>query len=147
MSFAGLSPGLTLDRAIAWSKWGSIASISANGATVEFRNLRCAPENGTWGLSEPTVTPQLTTSMDGGPLKHLCWSPTGSEVAVIDAAGRVNILTIFSSLNKPTLARPSQIDTTDDLHAVVGCYWLNLAPFPQNRPVCIVESHILGFLF
>src|SRR5271168_3116069 len=106
-------------RAIAWSKWGSIASISSNGLALELRNLRCHPENGIWGLSEPTITPPLTSTMDGGPLKHLCWSPTGSELAVIDAAGRVTILAIFSSLNKPTLSRHCQADPADDLHSVV----------------------------
>jgi mediator of RNA polymerase II transcription subunit 16 len=78
--------------------------------------------------------------MDGGPLKHLCWGPTGSELAVIDAAGRVTILSLFSSLNKPTLFRHAQMDPADDLHAVVGCYWLNLAPFPQSRPVSLGVS-------
>jgi hypothetical protein len=143
----GPPPRLTLRRAIAWSKWGSIASITPGGATLELRNLRCSPTDGTWALSEPTLTPPLTTSMDGGPLKHLCWSPTGSELAVIDSAGRVAILTIFSSLNKPTLSRHPQMDPVDDLHAVVGCYWLNLAPYPQGRPVClIITSNLVGFV-
>jgi mediator of RNA polymerase II transcription subunit 16 len=123
-------------RAIAWSKWGSIASITPDGAVLEFRNLRCSPEDGNWALSEPTKTPPLTSNLDGGPLKHICWSPTGSELAVIDAAGRVTILSIFSSLNKPTLSRHCQGDPADDLHGVVGCYWLN-APYPANRPVCL----------
>lgn len=121
-------------QGITWSKWGSIASITSNGSTLELRNLRCNPDDGSWALSEPTLTPPLTNNMDGGPLKHLCWSPTGSELAVIDTAGRVTILAIFSSLNKPSLSRTCQIDPSDDLHRVVGCYWLNMAPFPSNRP-------------
>ena len=135
---------LTCFRGIAWSKWGSIASITPSGATLELRNLRCNPEDGNWALSEPTLTPPLTSNTDGGPLKHLCWSPTGSELAVIDAAGRVTILAIFSSLNKPSLSRTCQIDPSDDLHHVVGCYWLNMAPFPANRPVRLDESPTLG---
>ncbi|TVY60790.1 Mediator of RNA polymerase II transcription subunit, partial [Lachnellula suecica] len=122
-------------QAVAWSNWGCIAAITSNGAALELRNLRCHPENGNWGLSEPTTTPPFTTTLDGGPLKHLSWSPTGSELAVIDSAGRVTILSLFSSLNKPTLHRPCQTDPTDDLYGVVGCYWLNLAPYPPNRPV------------
>ncbi|KAG4032195.1 hypothetical protein MFRU_007g01070 [Monilinia fructicola] len=120
-------------QGIAWSKWGSIASITSNGTGLELRNLRCHPENGVWGLSEPTVIPQLTNNLDGGPLKHLSWSPTGSELAVIDSAGRVTILQIFSSLNKPMMCRPCNPDTADDLHAVVGCFWLSLGAVP-NRP-------------
>ncbi|KAF4633171.1 hypothetical protein G7Y89_g4945 [Cudoniella acicularis] len=63
-------------QAIAWSNWGCIATITANRAALELRNLRCHPENGTWGLSEATTTPPFTQKLDGGPLKHLSWSPT-----------------------------------------------------------------------
>lgn len=128
-----------ISRTIAWSKWGSIASVTSNESLLELRNLRCNPENGSWALSKPTVTPPLTQNLDGGPLKHLSWSPTGQELAAIDTTGRVTILTIFSSLNKPSLSRTCQIDPTDDSHRIVGCYWLNMAPFPPNRPV---STHI-----
>ncbi|KAN0117358.1 mediator of RNA polymerase-like protein II transcription subunit 16 [Hyaloscypha variabilis] len=121
-------------QGIAWSKWGSIAAIASNGAALELRNLRCHPENGTWALSEPTVTPNFSSALDGGPLKHLSWSPTGSDLAVIDAAGRITILAVFSSLNKPSLSRTCGGDPADDLHGIVGCYWLNIAPYPPNRP-------------
>ncbi|KAM3071384.1 Mediator of RNA polymerase II transcription subunit 16 [Clarireedia jacksonii] len=122
-------------QGIAWSKWGSIATINSAGMGLELRNLRCHPRDGSWDLSEPTVTPQLTTNLDGGPLKHLSWSPTGSELAVVDSAGRVTILQIFSSLNKPTLARRGQTDSAaDDLHAVVGSFWLSLGSV-QSRSV------------
>lgn len=115
--------------------------MSSTGSNLELRNLRCHPEDGSWGLSEPTVTPQLGQNLDGGPLKHLAWSPTGSELAAVDSAGRVAILQIFSSLNKPTLVRPSPTGFTDDLHAIVGCFWLNLGPV-QNRQVShsIIDS-------
>lgn len=52
--------------------------------------------------------------MEGGPLKHLSWSPTGCDLAAVDAAGRVTILSVFSSLNKPTLSRVGQGDPSDD---------------------------------
>ncbi|KAH8662907.1 mediator of RNA polymerase-like protein II transcription subunit 16 [Tricladium varicosporioides] len=121
-------------QAIAWSNWGCIATIAADKAALELRNLRCHPENGTWGLSEPSTTPPFTQTMDGGPLKHLCWSPTGSDLAVIDSAGRITIVSLFSSLNKPAIHRTSQFDPADDLCGVVGCYWLNLAPYHISRP-------------
>ncbi|KAL2067489.1 hypothetical protein VTL71DRAFT_1914 [Oculimacula yallundae] len=121
-------------QAIAWSKWGSIASVSSNGTALELRHLRCSTEDGTWALSEPTITPNFSSALDGGPLKHISWSPTGSDLAVIDAAGRVTILAIFSALNKPGLSRACQNDPVDDLHGVVGCYWLNQASFPPGRP-------------
>jgi mediator of RNA polymerase II transcription subunit 16 len=89
---------------------------------LELRNLRCSSRDGSWALSEPTLTPPLSHGAETNPLKHLCWGPTGSELAAIDTAGRVTILSLFSSLNKPTLSRHAQLDTADDLHAVVGCY-------------------------
>jgi mediator of RNA polymerase II transcription subunit 16 len=70
--------------------------------------------------------------MEGGPLKHLSWSPNGSDLAAIDAAGRVTILSVFSTLNKPTLSRVGQGDPSDDLHAVVGSFWLNLITLPNR---------------
>lgn len=104
---------------------------------MTLQNLRCHPEDGTWALSEPSETPQLTSDLDGGFLKHLSWSPSGSELAVIDASGRITILGLSSTINKPTLSRNAGVDAADDLHAVVGCYWLNLLPNPTSRPVCL----------
>lgn len=129
--------GSGCSQGIAWSKWGSIASIASNGAALELRNLRCHPDNGSWSLSEATFTPNFTTALEGGPLKHLSWSPTGCDLAVIDAAGRVTILSVFSTLNKPSLNRPCSFDPADDLHGIVGSYWLNLAPYPPQRPIVV----------
>lgn len=117
---------------IAWSKCGSIASVASNGYTLEIRFLRCHPKSGTWELSEPS--PSFTSSQDGGPIRHLSWSPTGCDLAVIDSAGRVTILSIFSSLNKLAITRNYQVDTADDLQTPVGSYWLPLAPVPPGRP-------------
>ncbi|KAG9239485.1 mediator of RNA polymeras-like protein II transcription subunit 16 [Amylocarpus encephaloides] len=120
-------------QGVAWSNWGCIASIASSGAILELRNLRCHPETGEWGLSDASLTAPLTQNSDGGPLKHICWSSSGSELAVIDTAGRVNILSLFASLNKPTLHRHCQIDPIDELCGVVGCYWLTPAPYQPNR--------------
>ncbi|KFX86163.1 hypothetical protein O988_09735, partial [Pseudogymnoascus sp. VKM F-3808] len=115
-------------QSIAWSRWGSIASITSNGFGLEFRNLRIHPKDGSWDLSDPTIIPQITSTVDGGQLKHLCWSPNGADLAAIDAAGRIAILNLSHSLNKPTFTRNSSVDPIEDLHAVVGAYWLNLSP-------------------
>jgi mediator of RNA polymerase II transcription subunit 16, fungi type len=82
------------------------------------------------------VISQIPSNLDGGPLQHLCWSPNGSDLAVIDSAGRVSILAIHNALNKPNLIRSAQIDPAEDLHAVVGTFWLNVYPL-QQRPVCL----------
>lgn len=129
-------------RSIAWSKWGSIASISSNGTALNLQNLRCDPADGSWSLTEPLPLPRLVES--DVPLKHLVWNPLGSDLAVIDSAGRVAILSLFNSLNRPTMSKSCREDPADDLQRVVGCYWLNLAPLTPNRPVCHTNIQIVA---
>lgn len=105
-----------------------------------MRHLCCDPSNGTWALSEATVTSSSNPAPEGGPLRHVSWSPTGSDLAVIDSVGRVTIMSIFSTLNKSSLHRPSQMDPVDDLHRVVGNFWLHIAPYGgSNRPVSTIS--------
>lgn len=134
-SHQALQTLLTARRGIAWSRSGCIASILPSGLGLEFRNLRAHPYDGTWALSAPTEYPKMVTSVEGGPLQHVEWSPNGTDLAVIDASGRVSILAMTSSLNKPSVARNGLVDQgVDDLHSIVGCKWLGL--LPVQRPVC-----------
>lgn len=128
-------------RKIAWSRQGTIASIAADGHEVELRYLRTNPLDGSWGLSEPTPCSQfgMNPHFSGGPIVHLAWAATGSpELAVIDAAGRVSTLTFSQNLNRPYLARSWDDDPIDDLHSIVGTYWLPLIP-PNKQvwPSCV----------
>jgi mediator of RNA polymerase II transcription subunit 16 len=125
---------LTFNRGMAWSKWGCLASITADCRGLEFRNLRAHPRDGSWGMSEANVLPMVTPALDGGPLKHLCWSSNGSDLAVIDSAGRIAILTTGNFINKPNFTRSSQMDPIDELHSIVGAHWLNILP-SHIRPV------------
>ncbi|KAJ9134015.1 Mediator of RNA polymerase II transcription subunit 16 [Pleurostoma richardsiae] len=119
-------------QSIAWSKQGTIASIAPDGRSLELRFLRAHPSNGNWDLSQPSqcgtevfVVPTLAD----GPIVHLAWASTGSpELAVIDAFGRVCIVTFTVNLNRPYLVRKWDGDAVDDLNTVVGCYWLPLMP-------------------
>ncbi|KAK7753742.1 Mediator of RNA polymerase II transcription subunit 16 [Diatrype stigma] len=116
-------------RGIAWSKTGTIASIVPGGQSLELRYIRADPKDGTWGLSEPTPFVPWP-NLAGGPIVHLSWSPmnSSSELAVVDAVGRVLIFSVGANLNRPTLIRRWDSDPVDDLHAVVGTYWLNVKP-------------------
>jgi mediator of RNA polymerase II transcription subunit 16 len=112
---------------IAWSRAGTIASISPDGKSVEFRFLRCHPQNGSWQLSEPT-TCDIVSGSDSAPLVHLAWAPNLTpELAIIDSVGRVIFISFPFTLNRPFLSRKWEGEP-NDLHAVVGCYWLNLSP-------------------
>ncbi|CAM1506819.1 Fc.00g064600.m01.CDS01 [Cosmosporella sp. VM-42] len=115
-------------QAVAWSRTGTIASLTPDGLDIELRYLRRHPEDGTWDLSEPTIC-HLVKGTPAIPLVHLAWAGTSSpDLAVIDAAGRVVIVSFSIALNHPFIQRKWDTDQIDDMHAVVGSYWLNIAP-------------------
>ncbi|EQB58220.1 RNA polymerase II Mediator complex subunit Sin4 [Colletotrichum gloeosporioides Cg-14] len=123
-------------QGVAWSRSGAIASVSPDGRSLETRFLRSHPDNGEWGLSEPTKV-ELVSTNPSSPIVHLAWASTASpELAVIDATGRVSILTYSINLNRPFATRKWDHEPCDDLHAVVGCYWLALAPQSKQYYVC-----------
>ena len=120
-------------QSVAWSKTGTIASITPDGRSIEFRFLRCHPDDGSWNLSEPTVC-DIVTGTENFPLVHLAWATTGNpEIAIFDSAGRVTILVFSTAVNKSFQVRKWDADPIDDLNAIVGCYWLSL--MPQGRQV------------
>ncbi|KKF93296.1 Mediator of RNA polymerase II transcription subunit 16 [Ceratocystis platani] len=88
---------------IAWSRCGTVASISPDGKAVELRFLRIDSDTGEWGLSEPT-TSELVHGIDNIPLIHLAWAATKNpELAVFDVLGRVTILSFYHILNGPAI--------------------------------------------
>ncbi|PHH87861.1 hypothetical protein CDD83_8302 [Cordyceps sp. RAO-2017] len=125
-------------QTVAWSRSGTIASLTPDGLALQLRFLRCHPDNGSWDLSEPTTCELIKGSL-ATPLVHLEWGATSSpELAVIDAVGRVAIASFPISLNQPWVTRKWDADTVDDSHAIVGCYWLAVAPSSQQKPYNIM---------
>ncbi|OAA48761.1 Mediator of RNA polymerase II transcription subunit 16 [Metarhizium rileyi] len=121
-------------QAVAWSKSGTIASLTPDGQTIELRFLRCHPDTGTWELSEPT-TCDVVKGTPATPLVHLEWSSTNiPDLAVIDAAGRVAFASCPISLNHPFTTGKWETDTIDDLQGIAGCYWLPVLPSNQQKP-------------
>ena len=94
---------------------------------MQVRLLRADPVDGNWGLSEPTTVDSITAS-SSNPIVHLAWAGTNNqELAAIDASGRVAILAFSMYLNRPFVHRKWDGDHVEDLQAIVGCFWLNLA--------------------
>lgn len=97
--------------------------MTPDGQSLKLRFLRCHPETGSWGLSEPTTVETIKGS-PAIPLVHLEWSTANTpDLAVIDAVGRVTIAVFPCALNRP-FTRTCDNDAVDDRHAVVGCHWL-----------------------
>ncbi|KAM0564218.1 hypothetical protein ACHAPJ_000428 [Fusarium lateritium] len=120
-------------QAVAWSRTGTIAYITPDGQSVELRYLRRSPDNGSWDLSDPTICP-FVKGIPAIPIVHLVWAGTSSpDLAVIDAVGRVTIFSFSISLNHPFVQRKWDADPTDDVHTIVGTYWLNVAPSNQQK--------------
>lgn len=133
---------LTVYRTVAWSRGGTIASIRPDGLSLEFRALRCHPDNGSWGLSEKTTT-DIVKGTPTNPLVHLEWSGTSvPELAVIDSVGRVTLMNFSISLNSPFVSRTWDSDSVDDVNTVVGCHWLPVAP--PNQQVGIMPDSEKG---
>lgn len=73
----------------------------------------------------------------GGPIVHLSWAPTQtSDLAIIDAVGRITIVNFGTNINRPSTQRKWETDSTDDLNSVVGTYWLNTLPTHKNQVGC-----------
>ena len=108
-------------RAIAWSPGGTIASVTPDGRSVEFRFLRSHPDTGEWALSEPTLYHPWGPLPQGAAITHLVWSCASSpELAIVDSFGRITIVMFNVMLNRPFFERRWDSDPLDDLHAVVG---------------------------
>ncbi|KPM43886.1 hypothetical protein AK830_g2704 [Neonectria ditissima] len=119
-------------QAVAWSRTGTIASITPDGLSVELRCLRRNPENGSWDLSDPTKC-HLVSGSATIPIVHLAWAGTSTpDLAVIDSIGRVTIVSFSIALNHPYLQRKWDTDSIDDMHGVMGAYWLGIAPASQQ---------------
>ncbi|KAL4730579.1 Mediator of RNA polymerase II transcription subunit 16 [Fusarium chlamydosporum] len=124
---------------VAWSRTGSIANITPDGQNVELRYLRRSPDDGSWDLSDPTTCPVVKGSPTV-PIVHLIWAGTSSpDLAVIDAAGRVAIVSFSISLNHPFPQRKLDADPIDDVHTIVGAYWLSVAPSNQQLKLVKIE--------
>ena len=114
-----------------WSKLNCIASITSDGRGVNLRCLVRDPEDGKWVLSEPTSL-KLPPNHEELQFVHLSWSSMGSDLVIVDAAGRILIYTNGYALGKMQLARPSMMDQHDELGAVVGLHWLLVFPVQQR---------------
>jgi mediator of RNA polymerase II transcription subunit 16, fungi type len=105
---------------VAWSRAGHIASVSEDGAGVDFCCLVFDRESSSW-----TLSPKRTESSGLGDIASLAWSPVASDLAVLDSRGRLSILRPQPTASNRVLeVRSGLSDELDELSQVVGLHWL-----------------------
>ena len=115
---------------IAWSKSGCVAYITPDGHSVKLRVFSRDPATGTWDLGRD-ATVELPRQ-DDFQYVHLTWSHLGNDIAVVDAAGHVSILTCTMALDRMTLMRADITQPDNEMDAVVGMHWLAFLPYEQK---------------
>lgn len=131
-----------MTRKVSWSKLGCMAYISQDGLRINIRHLQCQPADGKWALSDETPLHPVTEAHGSNPLVHLCWNESGSELAVVDASGRISIYSLSIALNSIAGHRPASLDPADDGNQVVGMMWLNTQRSVRAAPVRYIMSLI-----
>ncbi|KAF1941855.1 hypothetical protein EJ02DRAFT_403819 [Clathrospora elynae] len=121
-------------QSIAWSKNGCVAYISPDGYTVNLKVFSRDTETGKWHLGTD-VPLELPQNRDVFPLVHLSWNHLGSDLAVIDEAGRVMVFTCAMALERMQFTRAEIAHPESELDAVVGMHWLAILPYEQKNHI------------
>jgi mediator of RNA polymerase II transcription subunit 16 len=118
---------LSSSRKIVWSKFGSLAYITADGKGIGILNLCLRPKDGTWvqNLQIDSLLPDhISKIFKGRKLCHIIWSHTGHELLVVDVFGRLAIFTVFITINRLAASKTWTAEPEDNLNALVGVTWL-----------------------
>jgi mediator of RNA polymerase II transcription subunit 16 len=105
--------------------------VTSNGKGVNTHVLIRNQKTTAWNLSKPVPLP-LELDDSSNRIVHTSWSWLGNDLAVIDSSGRVFIFTTPGILGRLTLIRPGLSDPDIEMNAVVGTYWMPIAPYAQK---------------
>lgn len=118
---------------VAWSRGGHIARIAEDGTSIELFHLTLDVGSLTWKLSG-----KRTEAVGLGELASLAWSPSGSDLVVVDYGGRLSMFRPSpTSSNRFTQVRSGLLDSSYDLGQAIGLYWLS-----QDSPDRPVSQHV-----
>ncbi|KAK5200688.1 Mediator of RNA polymerase II transcription subunit 16, partial [Cryomyces antarcticus] len=126
---------------ITWSKTGCVAYITSSGHNVGLRPLVKTLSDGQLVLGEEFLllsTSELETFQSR--LVHLEWNTVGSDLAVVDEDGRIDIHNARFTLGNMISVRKGLQDPDDAKGTVVGFHWLPASP---NQPKCAYLSDAL----
>lgn len=122
-----------INRKIAWSNHGAIANISREGDAVTVHGY-IQEQPLSFGLTEPVQIDTAPVHLHQE-IVHISWSQSGTELAVVDAAGRITVYKTSIALNRLEGVGKFVPDQSDTSAAFVGLEWLC-----PNRPVRIPDQ-------
>jgi mediator of RNA polymerase II transcription subunit 16, fungi type len=111
---------------LAWSRLGCVASTVPGGLSVNLRHLHYSAAERKWDLSKEYLVDLSANGDNQHPILQLEWSQSGSDLALVDAAGRITIVHAYSmALNEAAVVRLATLDREDELGQILSIYWLN----------------------
>ncbi|KAH8731138.1 mediator complex, subunit Med16 [Phaeosphaeriaceae sp. PMI808] len=119
---------------IAWSKNGCVAHISPDGYTINLKVFSRDTDTGKWDLRKdvPLKVPQ---GREEFPFVHLSWSHLGTDLAVMDAAGRVMVFSSAMALDRMQFIRAELAHPEAEVDGVVGMHWLGIIPYEARNSI------------
>ncbi|KAG8625733.1 hypothetical protein KVT40_006134 [Elsinoe batatas] len=116
---------------LTWSKNATLAYISADGRTINFRLVVRDPETLLWAFTSDSPAP--ITAQDDVQFVHVQWSSVGLDLVALDQYGRPHLYQLAFALDRVQPHTLSLPPPTDDLNTVVGLHWLPVHTI-QFRP-------------
>lgn len=77
------------------------------------------------------------------PIVHLSWSHLGTDLAILDAAGRLIIFSMVYALDRMSPVRTHLTEDEDEVSVVVGMHWLSILPHEKRVCVFATISHFV----
>ena len=108
---------------------GAIAYITSDCRDVKICCLQFKDKEGSWGVSEYTdrnLSDWTSRFYRGYDFAHITWNPHGTDLLIIDSAGRIAVAIVFIALNRLIIAKALNCDPEDSLNSIVGLKWLDM---------------------
>ena len=111
---------------VVWSRMGCVASLSEDSSSISIQCLRLNRRTAAWELSAKYQLDLVTDDVVPHEYTHLCWSSTGTDLAIVDTRGRVLAfgMSTASAANRFQDLNFVNTDQGDDLRRAVGVFWL-----------------------
>lgn len=89
-----------------------------------LRHLMCDTRDAQWKMSQEYYIDGVTTVHNEHQIVHLCWSHSGTELAIVDAFGHLSIYNVLLAINRLNVLRRFASDPDDNLSSVVSLMWV-----------------------